>query len=302
MSIATELSTFDDPTGRRELLVMAGFLAGYGTATRNSYATDLRIYAHWCAEFGLRLFEVQRSNVELFAQSMEARGLMASTVARRLSTLASFYRYCEQEGHVERSPAAHLRRPKVDGESRTLGLDRNELSAFMVQAGIGTPRDHALASLLGLNGLRVSEALNADIDDLGFERGHHVLQIIRKGGRRATVPLAPRTARAVQLYIDGRSTGPIFLGEHGQRMDRHAADRTVKRLARRAGIDKRISPHSLRHSFITAALDAGVALRDVQDAASHADPRTTMRYDRARHSLDRHATYVVAAFIAGASR
>lgn len=302
MSIATELSTFDDPTGRRELLVMVGFLAGYSTATRNSYATDLRIYAHWCAEFGLRLFEVQRSHLELFGRSMEARGLMASTVARRLSTLASFYRYCEQEGHVERSPAAHLRRPKVDGESRTLGLDRNELSAFMVQAGIGTQRDHALASLLGLNGLRVSEALNADINDLGFERGHHVLQIIRKGGKRATVPLAPRTARAVQLYIDGRTNGPIFLGEHGQRMDRHAADRTVKRLARRAGINKRISPHSLRHSFITAALDAGVALRDVQDAASHADPRTTMRYDRARHSLDRHATYVVAAFIAGASR
>lgn len=302
MSIATELSTFDDPTGRRELLTIAGFLAGYGTATRSSYATDLRIYAQWCAEFGLRLFEVQRSHLELFARSMEARGLMASTVARRLSTLASFYRYCEQEGHVERSPAAHLRRPKVDGESRTLGLDRNELSAFMVQAGIGTQRDHALASLLGLNGLRVSEALNADIDDLGFERGHHVLQIIRKGGKRATVPLAPRTARAVQLYIDGRTAGPIFLGEHGQRMDRHAADRTVKRLARRAGINKRISPHSLRHSFITAALDAGVALRDVQDAASHADPRTTMRYDRARHSLDRHATYVVAAFIAGTTR
>ena len=302
MSITAELSTFDDPTGRRELLTIAGFLAGYGAATRNSYATDLRIYADWCAEFGLRLFEVQRSHLELFGRSMEARGLMVSTVARRLSTLASFYRYCEQEGHVERSPAAYVRRPKVDSESRTLGLDRNELSAFMVQAGIGSGREHALASLLALNGLRVSEALNADVDDLGFERGHHVLQIVRKGGKRAIVPLAPRTARAVQLYIDGRARGPIFLGAHGQRMDRHAADRTVKRLARRAGINKRISPHSLRHSFITAALDAGVALRDVQDAASHSDPRTTMRYDRARHSLDRHATYVVAAFIAGASQ
>ncbi len=72
--------------------------------------------------------------------------------------------------------------------------------------------------------------------------------------------------------------------------------------ARAAGITKRISPHSLRHSFITAALDAGVPLRDVQDAASHADPRTTMRYDRARHSLDRHATYIVSTFVAGASR
>ncbi len=85
-------------------------------------------------------------------------------------------------------------------------------------------------------------------------------------------------------------------------MDRYAADRMVKRLARTAGISKRISPHSLRHSFITAALDAGVPLRDVQEAASHADPRTTMRYDRGRGSLDRHATYIVATFLAGASR
>jgi site-specific recombinase XerD len=76
----------------------------------------------------------------------------------------------------------------------------------------------------------------------------------------------------------------------------------VKRLAKHAVLDKNISPHSLRHSFITAALDAGVALRDVQEAASHADPRTTMRYDRARQSLDRHATYIVSTFVAGASR
>jgi site-specific recombinase XerD len=136
---------------------------------------------------------------------------------------------------------------------------------------------------------------------LGFERGHQTLRIVRKGNKHATVPLAPRTARAVQLYVGERAAGPILLGARGARMDRHAADRTVKRLARRAGITKRISPHSLRHSFITAALDAGVALRDVQDAASHSDPRTTVRCDRARHSLDRHATYVVATFIATAN-
>ena len=86
------------------------------------------------------------------------------------------------------------------------------------------------------------------------------------------------------------------------RFDRRAADRTVKRLARQAGITKQMSTHSLRHSFITAALDTGVALRDVQEAASHADLRTTMRYDRGRRSLDGHATYVVAAFVAGGAR
>jgi site-specific recombinase XerD len=84
--------------------------------------------------------------------------------------------------------------------------------------------------------------------------------------------------------------------------DRHAAWRIVRRLARKAGINKAVGPHTLRHAFITAALDAGVPLRDVQEAASHADPRTTMRYDRARVSLDRHATYIVAAFLAGAAR
>ena len=86
-------------------------------------------------------------------------------------------------------------------------------------------------------------------------------------------------------------------------MDRHAASRIVHRAAKNAGLaNKTISPHTLRHAFITAALDAGVALRDVQQAASHADPRTTMRYDRARVSLDRHATYIVAAYLAGAAR
>jgi site-specific recombinase XerD len=88
----------------------------------------------------------------------------------------------------------------------------------------------------------------------------------------------------------------------GQRLDRHAAWRVVRRLAGKAGINKPVGPHTLRHAFITAALDAGVPLRDVQEVASHADPRTTMRYDRARVSLDRHATYIVAAFVAGAAR
>jgi integrase len=124
----------------------------------------------------------------------------------------------------------------------------------------------------------------------------------RKGGKTVTIPLAPRTARALDLAIGERLEGPIFLGHDGQRLTRDAAARIVRRLAKKAGITKRIGPHSLRHSFITAALDAGVPLRDVQEAASHADPRTTMRYDRARQSLDRHATYIVATFVAGSSR
>ena len=232
---------------------------------------------------------------------MEARGADAWTVARRLSTLASFYRYCHVEAVLRRNPAANVRRPRVDHESRSLGLDRNEVGALLVQAGLGTPRDHALIALLALNGLRISEALDADIGDLDMDRGHRTLRVVRKGGKHVTIPLAPRTARALDLYVGERGSGPIFVNAEGRRMDRSAADRTVKRLARRAGITKRISPHSLRQSIITAALDAGVPLPDVQEAASHADPPTTMPYDRGRQSLDRHATYVVAAFLAGAA-
>ena len=142
----------------------------------------------------------------------------------------------------------------------------------------------------------------ARIELLGLERGHRTLAISRKGGKVVTILLAPRTARAIDLAIGERTGGPVFLAKDGRRLDRHGAGRIVRRTARRAGIGKTDTPHTLRHAFITAALDAGVPLRDVQEAASHADPRTTMRYDRARGSLDRHPTYIVAAYLAGAAR
>ena len=106
----------------------------------------------------------------------------------------------------------------------------------------------------------------------------------------------------LDLYFGERIASPIFRTVAGRRMVRSAADRTGKRSARREGISNQISPHNLRHTFITLALATSVALRDVQKAASHADPRTTMRRDRGRQSLDRHATSMVAAFVAGAPR
>ena len=282
-------------------VALAGFLAGYSGNTRLAYRQDLRQFASWCHNEGLGLLAVRRIHIELFARWLEHRGAARATIRRRLSTVTGFYRYCVEEELVTRNPAVNVRRPRLRQESTMSGLDRSELGAFLVQAGISGARDHALACLLALNGLRVSEVLDADVDDLGLERGHHTLRVNRKGGKTVIVPLAPRTARTVYLAIGERTNGPIFVTGTGTRMNRHQAARVVRRLAKHAGIDKNISPHSLRHSFITAALDAGVPLRDVQEAASHADPRTTMRYDRARRSLDRHATYIVATFVAGAS-
>ena len=285
-----------------EAIALSGFLAGYSGLTRDAYALDLRQFTTWCAEMHLRLLETKRMHIEAFARELEARGRSRATIARRLCTVACFYRYAEQEGLIEHSPAVHVRRPRLDYESHAVGLDRNELGAMLVAAGLAGARDHALIALLAMNGLRVSEAIGADIEQLGLERGHRTLTVLRKGGKTVTMPMAPRTARTVDLAIGERLEGPILLGNDGERLDRHAAARIVRRIAKAAGINKRVGPHTLRHGFITAALDAGVPLRDVQEAASHADPRTTMRYDRARVSLDRHATYIVSTFIAGAAR
>ncbi len=221
---------------------IAGFLAGYGDATRDAYTLDLRQWLGWADSHDLKVFEVKRAHIELFARSLEQDGKARATVARRLSTIAGFYRYCVEEQLIPASPAVHVRRPRLDYESNATGLDRNELGMFLVQAGLAGGRDHALACLLALNGLRISEALNADIEQLGMERGHRTLTITRKGGKIATIPLAPRTARAVDLCVGEREEGPIFLNRDGtRRLDRHAATRIVKRLSRRAGIDKTIT-------------------------------------------------------------
>jgi len=301
-STGTAVVIRDRLFNREEELALAGFLAGYSGLTREAYTLDLRQYLSWCTEQQIALFGARRADIERFGRFLESCGRARATIARRLGTVAGFYRYAEEEGLIPVSPAVHVRRPRLDYESHATGLDRNEVGARLVAAGLGRARDHALISLLALNGLRVSEATGANIEALGLERGHRTLTICRKGGKIVTIPLAPRTARAIDLAVGERYEGPICVGDGGERLDRHAAARIVRRIARKAGITKRVGPHTLRHAFITAALDAGVPLRDVQEAASHADPRTTMRYDRARVSLDRHATYIVATFLAGAAR
>jgi integrase/recombinase XerD len=299
---STSVVVYDPGFADPERQALFGYLAGYRGLTRDAYLLDLRQFAAWCQQRSIPLFGARRADIESYARWLEERGRARATVARRLSTVAGFYRYAEEEGLLERSPAVHVRRPRLDYESHAVALDRNEVGALLVAAGLGAPIEHALLSLLALNGLRISEALGANIEALAVQRGHRTLTVVRKGGKQVTIPLAPRTARAVDLAIGERTCGPIFAWPDGRRLDRHGAARIVRRAARRAGITKHLGPHTLRHAFITAALDAGVPLRDVQEAASHADPRTTMRYDRARVSLDSHATYIVSTFIAGASR
>ena len=226
-ALATIQPVFTDT----ERVALAGFLAGY----RRRPTGD----------------------IEGFARDLEARGRSRATVTRRLSTIAGFYKYAVEEELLSSSPAAHVRRPRVDYESHAVALDRNELGALLVAAGLGTAGEHALISLMALIGLRVSEATGADIEHLGLERGHRTLTITRKGGKIVTIPLAPRTARALDLAIGERTAGPVFLAADGRRLDRHGAERIVRRTASRAKIGKTVTPHTLRHAFITASWTPG---------------------------------------------
>jgi integrase/recombinase XerD len=207
---STALVTIQPAFTEAERLALAGFLAGYRGLTREAYALDLRQFTTWCRARSLALFAVCRADIEGFARDLEARGRAWATVTRRLCTIAGFYKYAVEEELLDHSPAAHIRRLRVDYESHAVALDRNELGALLVAAGLGSPAEHALISLLALNGLRVSEATGADIEHLGLERGHRTLTVTRKGGKVVTIPLAPRTARAVDLAIGERTEGPVF--------------------------------------------------------------------------------------------
>jgi site-specific recombinase XerD len=235
-------------------------------------------------------------------------------VARKLSALSSWYAFLAKLGAVGANPVAGADRPPVARDhSATVGLAAADVDALLAAAARDTspaaPRHRAVLALLADLGLRVGEVVGLDLADLGHERGHRSVRFIGKGGRPRRRALTPGTAAALDAYLAARGVaageepaaptgpagGPLFVTATGARLDRHAVFRLVRRLAREAGIPgwARLSPHSLRHAFATTARDEGVPLEDVQDAMGHADPRTTRRYDRDRHNLDRDPAYAI---------
>lgn len=230
----------------------------------------------------------------------EVRRFKPSTVSRRMAVVTGFYRTCVIDAVLEHSPADYVRRPVVPPESPTLGLSHLQFEALLTRgAGIGK-RVRLRA------GHNARAAGPADLRSL--RRGHcrrgRGARPPRPAGTRQGLegcagPLPPAVGRAIDRAITGRTKGPILLNRRGARMDRHCATRRLRRLAQVSVVQLlRMHPHMLRHTFVTTMLDAGVDLRDVQIAARHADPRTTMRYDRARKNLDRHPNYILAAYMA----
>ena len=298
----------------RERLLAATWLAGYRSArTRRAYAGDLAAWLDWLAGLEVDVLDARRVHVDLWTRHLLDSGAAASSTTRRLSAVTSFYHHLVEHDVLTANPAASVRRPKVDADhTTTVGLDRDQARALLAAAdadqGPARLRTAAATRLLLHLGLRVDELAAADVADLGHDRGHRVLAVVRKGGRRATVAIPPATGAALDAYLasrppgpdGGAPAGPLLATAGGARLDQSALCKLVRRLARAAAIPQwqELSPHSLRHTAITLALDAGAPLRDVQDYAGHRDPRTTRRYDRSRGSLDRNAAYTLTAYLA----
>jgi len=286
--------------------------------TRAAYRGDVGHWLDWCRARDLDPLTATFLHVNAYARELESgaalttgRPMSPATVARRLSGLSSWYGFLVKLGGVAASPVAGADRPRVSRDhSATVGLSAVEVDQLLAAAeadrGPARTRTVAMLAVLADLGLRVSELVGLDLAALGYERGHRSIRFVGKGGaprRRALTPgssaaldayLAERAARA-GVPVDELPPGPVFVTAAGERVDRHATFRLIRRLAVAAGIPAaaQLSPHSLRHAFATAARDEGVPLEDVQDAMGHADPRTTRRYDRDRHNLDRDPSYAI---------
>jgi integrase/recombinase XerD len=292
-------SSTDDPF----LRLAAAWLIGHPTNTATAYRRDLQAWATWCAHLGTDPLNAERHHVDAWVRHLSTtdqprtgRPASAATIARRLSALSGFYDFgVHDAGVLTHSPVASVRRPRVSDESQAVGLTVEQLQHLLSIAAQHSPRSGALVALLLFCGLRISEGLGADIRDYGHDQGHRVLRVVRKGGKSARIPLPPAVVRALDTYLGDRTNGPLFLAADGiNRYPYKSAYEQLGRLCRTTGLPPGVSPHSLRHSYATEALRLGAALQDVQDALGHADPRTTRRYDRRRHDLDRSPNYLLA--------
>lgn len=272
--------------------------------TLTAYSADLADYLRWCERTGLDPREARRGDIDVYAEA-RCGHLGKASLARRLSSLSSWYRYLVSNDIAATNPVLAVDRPDVDRDaSATVGLSAIEVTAFMRAAradrGRTARRDAALLGMLAELGLRVGEVLALDLDDFRHNRGHRTVRVAGKGGKIRELPIPAPLARDLDTYLDDRTEGPVFVTASGRRVGQPAVFRMVRRVARAAGLPaaELLSPHSLRHTVATAALDAGAPLRDVQDLLGHADPRTTRRYDRSRGSLDRSPAYLIAGLFA----
>jgi integrase/recombinase XerD len=275
----------------RDFLAYLRVERGVSPATIRAYAGDLRDYAAVVGTGEAWSISADTAVSYLAARTRRGatgeRGLAPTSLRRRAAAIRAFYRFAFGEGLIPVDVAARLdlpRQPRLLPE--TLSVD--DVARMLESAG-DRARDRALLELLYASGLRISEALNLDLEDLSFDGGF--VRVVGKGDRERLVPVGEIALDCLRRWIDGdRSTllarfhvapirgGPLFLGDRGRRLARQQAWSAIKAAAHAAGLSERVSPHTMRHSFATHLLENGADLRIVQELLGHASISTTQLY------------------------
>ena len=261
--------------------------AGHSPNTVDAYLRDLRRMGEFALARGAREpASVTRTHLRDFVYLLKDLGLSVATIRRSVSAIRTYYGFLAGEGRVRNDPSDRLETPRR-GRVLPDTLTVAEVESLLAAPGIDDPlawRDRALLELAYGAGMRVSELCGLGITDLLLTDG--LVRVFGKGSKERLVPLGRKTIGAVSVYLHqlrptldrGHGGGRVLLNARGEPLSRVGAWGIVKRAAQRAGIRKRVTPHTLRHSFATHLLEGGADLRAVQEMLGHADLSTTQIY------------------------
>jgi integrase/recombinase XerD len=274
---------------------------GLSTNTLAAYRADLTALARWLAERGVPIAHTSRADLLGFIAWRVESGARPRSTARQLSSFRRFFRYLVREGALREDPTAQIAMPKI-GRSLPKSLTEEEVESLLNAPAVSDPlgsRDRCMLEVLYATGLRVSELVSLKHNQVNMNQG--VIRVLGKGNRERLIPLGEEAVRWLNEFIKGprneilldRSTDYLFPTRRGDRMTRQAFWHIIKRYARKAGVDKELSPHTLRHAFATHLLNHGADLRVVQMLLGHSDLSTTQIYTHvARERLkDLHAQH-----------
>lgn len=258
---------------------------GLSQNTRSAYGTDLRALSLWLGSQHLELLGVRREHLLQYLAYRVEGGNKSRTSARQLSTIRRFYQYWVREGRLTEDPSARIDAPKL-GRSLPKSLSESEVEALLNAPDLDTSlglRDKSMLEMIYASGLRVSELVGLTLGQLNLRQG--VARITGKGNKERLVPLGEECIDCLQHYLQEvrpqlakLPADEVFLTKRGEGMTRQAFWYLIKRYAKRVGIEKPLSPHTLRHAFATHLLNHGADLRVVQMLLGHSDLSTTQIY------------------------
>ena len=265
--------------------------------TVKNYRREIREFLDFLKEQGIEsLEEVDRAVLRRYLGKLQEAGYVKASIARRISELRSFCRYLVREGILPANPILAISSPKLPKRLPHF-LDLSEVEALLAAPDLSTPygqRDRAIMEVLYGAGLRVSELVSLNLDNVDLRHGE--VRVLGKGSKERVGLLGEPAKRALRLYIrDGRRqllnerrlTNALFLNRFGGRLSARSVDAILNKYAKLAGLRKRVTPHVLRHTFATHLLDGGADLRVVQELLGHADLSTTQIYTHVTQSRAR---------------